>query len=59
MIEAARLHGRNNHTPFEGLRTRGAAVATIVRGRVVMRAGELVGEPNGQMVRPNSSEAWR
>jgi dihydroorotase (multifunctional complex type) len=50
-IEEARLHGRNPLTPFEGQRTRGAAVATIVRGRVVMRDGELVGSPGGALVR--------
>jgi allantoinase len=51
VIEASRLHGKNNLTPFEGLLTRGGAVATIVRGQVVMQAGELVGEPRGRMVR--------
>lgn len=51
-IEAARMHGKNNHNPFEGHRTRGEAVATIVRGAFAMRDGELVGEPRGRMVRP-------
>jgi dihydroorotase len=50
IIEEARLHGRNPMTPFEGQRTRGSAVATIVRGRVVMREGELVGRPEGRLV---------
>ena len=49
-IEAARLHGKNNMTPFEGRRTRGAAVATVVRGQVVMREGELRGPPRGRML---------
>jgi dihydroorotase len=49
-IEASRLHGKNNMTPFEGHHTRGAAVATIVRGQVVMRDGELRGPPRGRMV---------
>lgn len=44
-IRAAQLHGKNNLSPFEGWPTRGAPVATIVRGRVVMRDGGLVGEP--------------
>jgi dihydroorotase-like cyclic amidohydrolase len=48
-IDEARLHGRNPLTPFAGQRTRGAAVTTIVRGRVVMREGELVGEPRGTL----------
>lgn len=53
-IDASRMHGKNNHNPFEGHRTKGEAVATIVRGQIVMRDGELVGEPRGKMVRPVS-----
>lgn len=45
VIRAAELHGKNNATPFEGRRTRGAVVATIVRGRVVMRKGVLQAAP--------------
>jgi dihydroorotase len=52
-IDAARLHGKNNHNPFEGHRTTGEAVATVVRGQFVMRDGQLVGPPRGRMVRPN------
>ncbi len=44
-IAAAGLHGKNNATPFEGRQTRGAVVVTIVRGRVVMRDGELLAPP--------------
>jgi dihydroorotase len=51
-IEEQRLHGKNNFTPFEGHRTRGAAVATIVRGHLVMDNGRLAGEPLGKMIRP-------
>ncbi len=51
VVEAARLHGKNNLTPFEGHRTRGAAVATVIRGNVVMRDGQLLGSPRGRMVR--------
>ncbi len=53
VIEESRLHGKNNINPFEGHRTRGAAVGTIIRGQIVMRDGELVGQPGfGRMVRP-------
>lgn len=45
VIRAADLHGKHNVTPFEGRTTRGRAVATIVRGRVVMRDGDLLEEP--------------
>jgi dihydroorotase-like cyclic amidohydrolase len=57
VIEAARLHGKNNHGPFEGHHTRGQAVATVVRGQVVMRDGELVGAQRGRMVRPARAAA--
>jgi dihydroorotase len=49
-VEESRLHGKNNQTPFEGFRTRGAAVATVVRGQVVMQDGQLMGAPIGSMV---------
>ncbi|MDQ3448061.1 MAG: dihydroorotase family protein, partial [Chloroflexota bacterium] len=51
-IDQARLHGKEPVTPFHGRPTAGAQVATIVRGRVVMRGGRLVGDPIGRMVRP-------
>jgi dihydroorotase len=38
-------------TPFDGMTVRGWPVATIVGGRVVMREGELLGEPAGEAVR--------
>jgi dihydroorotase len=41
-IRAAALHGKNNLSPFEGMTTRGQAVATIVRGVLVMRDGEMI-----------------
>jgi dihydroorotase-like cyclic amidohydrolase len=50
IIAAERLHGKNNLSPWEGRRTRGLAVATVVRGQVVMREGVLCGAPAGRMV---------
>jgi dihydroorotase len=52
VIHDADLHSKNHVTPFEGTKTKGAPVATILRGRVVMRDGGLVGESAGRMVRP-------
>ena len=52
-IDATRLHSKNNITPFDGHRTKGEAVATVCRGQIVMRDGELVGRPVGRMVRPS------
>ena len=54
-IHAAKLHGMNNVSPFEGRATVGAVVSTFVRGRIVVRGGTLVGQPGwGQPVRTNS-----
>ncbi len=38
-------------TPFAGMRCTGWPVATIVRGQVVMRDGEVLGPPKGRLVR--------
>ncbi len=38
-------------TPFAGMEVTGWPVATIVRGRTVMRDDEVIGEPGGQLVR--------
>jgi dihydroorotase len=37
--------------PFDGMEVRGFPVLTVVRGRLVMREGELFGPPEGQPVR--------
>ncbi|GAB4225522.1 MAG: dihydroorotase [Acidobacteriota bacterium] len=44
------IASRCGWTPFDGMEVRGWPVATIVRGRVVMRDGELLGEPSGRPV---------
>ena len=38
-------------TPFDGTAVTGWPVATVVRGRVVMRDDEVLGEPAGRLVR--------
>ena len=45
VIRAAELHGRSNASPWEGRATVGAPTATIVRGRIVVRDGELLAAP--------------
>jgi len=54
VIHEADLHSKNVVSPYEGYKTKGESVATIVRGQVVVRDGELVGSPAGRMVRPNA-----
>ena len=38
-------------TPFDGMRVTGWPMATILRGHVVMREGQLLGDPIGEAVR--------
>jgi dihydroorotase len=38
-------------TPFHGLTVRGWPMMTIIRGRMVMRDGEVLGKPQGKPVR--------
>ncbi|WP_312816006.1 dihydroorotase [Brevundimonas sp.] len=42
---------RSGWTPFDGREVTGWPVATIIRGRVVMQDGELIGTAHGQPVR--------
>ena len=42
---------RSGWTPFDGFEAVGKAVATVVRGRVVMKDGELIGAAHGRPVR--------
>jgi dihydroorotase (multifunctional complex type) len=56
VIRGNELHGMHPLTPFEGWPVRGMAVATIVRGRLVMDEGRLVGEPGWG--RPVGEPGW-
>jgi dihydroorotase len=50
-IGNAWIASRCGWTPFDGMAVTGWPVATIVRGLVVMRDGQLVGAPAGELVR--------
>jgi dihydroorotase len=52
-IEASRLHSKNSVSPFDGWPGRGMAVATIVRGEIVMEEGQLLAEASGRIARPS------
>ncbi len=58
IIEGASLHSeKSRFTPYEGIETTGAPVATIVRGRVVMRDGVVADAPGwGRMEVPQMPE---
>jgi dihydroorotase len=51
VISHADMATRAGWTPFDGFEATGKAVATIVRGRVVMKDGELIGSAHGRPVR--------
>jgi dihydroorotase len=51
------IASRCGWTPFDGKRVTGWPVATIVRGRMVMRDGQLLGSPAGEPVRFQESRA--
>jgi dihydropyrimidinase len=54
-ITASMLHGATDWTPFEGLRARGFASTTILRGTPVVRDGKLlVGRGHGQFLARNT-----
>jgi len=50
-ITNARTASRCGWTPFDGQEVTGWPVATVLRGCVVMRDGEVIGEPRGTPVR--------
>lgn len=50
VIENSWIASKTGWTPFDGMKVRGWPVATIIRGQVVMRDDELVGEPAGAPV---------
>jgi dihydroorotase len=54
-ITNARIASRCGWTPFDGQEVTGWPVATVLRGRVVMRDGEVIGEPSGKPLRFTSA----
>jgi len=52
VVKTEHLHSKSQVTPFDGFKTTGAPVATIVRGSIVMRDGRVEGTPAGKLVRP-------
>ncbi len=50
-LRHADMKSRCGWTPFDGMQAQGRAVATVIRGRVVMRDGEVQGSATGEPVR--------
>ena len=55
LVDATRLHSKEPQTPWDGRTLRGAVDRTILRGEVIARRGEPVGEPRGRLVRARHS----
>lgn len=56
VIRGESLQTKARQTPFEGVSVQGMAVATVVRGHVVVREGQLLDQaPGGSAVQPNRS----
>lgn len=51
-ISNDRLHSKHPVSPWDGVRVRGRLKAAVLRGEVIMRDGEPVGEPRGEFVHP-------
>jgi dihydropyrimidinase len=49
-LSAASLHMNTDYSVYEGKSVKGFPVTTLLRGQVVARDGEPVGEPHGQIV---------
>jgi dihydropyrimidinase len=59
-ITQSLMHGGSDYTPYEGIRVKGWPISTIVRGKFVVRDGQLVGkEGTGAYVPRAKSEFAR
>ena len=52
-IESSRLHNKNPLTPYEGRTVKGLPRYTLLRGKLIMAEGEVIGPPSGEWVRPD------
>ena len=52
VINSEKLHSKSKISPFDGWRVKGLPVYAIVRGNVVMKDGEIVGKPQGELIKP-------
>jgi len=56
VIRASELHSKSKTTPYEGMEVQGCPVATMVRGKFVMKDGKLTGVKGyGMHVKPKDT----
>ncbi len=53
LIENSWIASKSGWSPYDGMKTKGWPIATIVRGQIVMRDFEVVGQPVGRPLRFN------
>lgn len=51
-LDAKRLYTKCKWTPFEGMKVVGKAKRVVLRGKVVYRNGEFLGNPRGNIIYP-------
>ncbi len=51
-LKSEKLHSKTKITPFDGWKVKGLPVYTIVRGKTVMKDGEIVSKPQGEWIKP-------
>jgi len=59
IISNKQLHSKHPVSPWNGVKVRGALKAAVLRGNVVMRDGEPVGDSAGRIVRPVQAQQAR
>lgn len=52
IIKKENLHSKSKVTAFDGFKVKGVPVQTILRGRSIMRNGEIIGETTGEFIAP-------
>ncbi len=50
-LDGGDLHSRHPITPYDGWKVQGRPLATYLRGRCIFRDGQVLGSPDGEMVR--------
>jgi len=52
-IRASELHSKSKTSPYDGMEVQGIPLATIVRGKFVMKDGKLTGNKGfGNLIKP-------
>lgn len=50
-LSEEKLHSKSKVMPYDGFEVKGAPVQTILRGKTIMKNGDIKGEPGGKFIR--------